>query len=96
MIFFARSYNIFIKVYAPIIKEIQLNPFSCFKFVQKRSKVEKTKDLKISLLNYDKTKNHQVYYIVVNNYFTSHSGKVFMKVFPDFQISGFTKKENKN
>lgn len=53
------------------------------------------KNISISLQNFDQNKGKSVYYIVVNNYFTSRSGKVYMKIFPDFNITGFTTRTKK-
>lgn len=53
------------------------------------------KNISISLQNFDQNKGKSVYYIVVNNYFSSRSGKVYMKIFPDFNITGYTPKAKK-
>ena len=53
------------------------------------------KNIDITLHNYDEKKEHSVYYVIVNNYFNSRSNKVFMKVFPDFKISGYNSKQTK-
>jgi hypothetical protein len=54
----------------------------------------KEKNIDITLIkDIDKSK-HSVYHVVVSNYFASRSGKVFMKVFPDFKISGYKTAKN--
>jgi hypothetical protein len=57
---------------------------------------QKEKNIDITLVkDIDKSK-HSVFHVVVSNYFSSRSDKVFMKVFPDFKISGFKVKNGLN
>lgn len=57
---------------------------------------QKEKNIDIKLIKQvDKTK-HNVYHVLVSNYFSSHSDKVYMKVFPDFKISGYKIKNSIN
>ena len=56
----------------------------------------KEKNIDITLIKHTDKTNHSVYHVVVSNYFSSHSDKVFMKVFPDFKISGYKVKTSIN
>jgi len=57
---------------------------------------QKEKNIDITLVKHNEKTTHSVYHVVVSNYFSSHSDKVFMKVFPDFKISGYKLKRNIN